>query len=232
MVILGLQKVTLIDYPARVACVVFLHGCNFRCMFCHNPELVIQKPCFEEAISEEPFFDFLNKRKGKLDGVVITGGEPLLHSGVKEFAKKIKDLGFLVKMDTNGSFSKSLAGLLEENLLDYVAMDVKTGLDNYPKLTEYEDVEEIQRSIELIKKEAPEYEFRTTLVKGVHSEEDVRDILKLVEGAKKFVLQNFVFGHSISNDLSKANQFSRKELEAFAEISRNYVDKVSIRNAY
>ena len=147
--IAGLQKTTFIDYPEKIACIVFTQGCNFSCGYCHNPELFEHK---EPALSVQAFFEFLNKRKGKLDGVVITGGEPTLHKDLKEFIKSIKDLGFLVKLDTNGTNPDLLQELFNQNLLDYVAMDIKAPLNKYEQVTRVNvNIEKIQKSINLIK---------------------------------------------------------------------------------
>lgn len=233
MFIVGIQKVTLIDYPGKIACVLFTHGCNFRCLFCHNPELVLEEPNLDNVIEHKEILDFLDARKGKLDGVVITGGEPLLHKELFSFIQKIKKKGFVVKLDTNGSCPKSLAKLLEAGLLDYVAMDVKAGLDQYHKITSWEDdVEKIRKSIALVMKKAPEYEFRSTLVKGLHSRKDVLEIAKLVRGARKFTIQNFVSSETISKDLGKKNEFKKTELEKFSKILEKYVKEVDIRNSY
>jgi pyruvate formate lyase activating enzyme len=233
MLISGIQKVTLIDYPGKIACVLFTHGCNFRCAFCHNPELVLEKPDLERVLEHKEVFDFLDTRKGKLDGVVITGGEPLLHPKLFSFIQKIKKKGFFVKLDTNGSFPKPLGKMLEAGLLDYVAMDVKTDLKNYRKITSWDgDVQKIRDSIAQIINKAPEYEFRSTLVKGLHSRKDVLEIAKLVRGARKFTVQNFISSETISKDLGKKNEFKRAELEKFSKILEEYVKEVDIRNSY
>jgi len=232
MIIAGLQKVSLIDYPGQVACVIFTYGCNFRCKFCHNPDLVIEEPQTDCALSQEDFLEFLDMRRGRLDGVVITGGEPLLNSDLKNFIFQIKSKGFLVKLDTNGSFSEELGDLLKDGLLDYVAMDVKTSLRKYPKLTTFEKVENISKSIKIIMDQAPDYEFRGTVVKGIHTKQDIEDMAKLVKGAKRFAIQNFDGEKTISGDLGQKNAFKRGELESFSNIFKKYVGEVLIRNLY
>ena len=232
MTIVGLQKVSLIDYPGQVACVIFTHGCNFRCGFCHNPELVIEKPQKEDSLTVKTFLNFLDTRKGRLDGVVITGGEPLLNSDLKDLISQIKSKGFLVKLDTNGSFSEDLKDLLNQELLDYVAMDVKTSLNKYKDLTTFSDTKNISKSISLIEECAPDYEFRSTLVKGIHTQKDVEEIAKLVKGAKRFAIQNFDGEKTISGDLGPKNAFRRDELEKFIKIFEKYVKEVLVRNIY
>jgi len=200
MTIGGLQKLTLIDYPGKIACTVFTVGCNFRCPFCHNPELVNVEMLDEKAIlNETDFFDFLKSRQGLPDGVCVTGGEPLLHADLPEFLKKIKDLGFLVKLDTNGTAPDKLQNLMDEKLVNYVAMDVKAPIEitNY-KLQIYEKVvgakvnlDNIKKSIEIIMQSGLDYEFRTTVVPSLHTPEDILQIAREIRGAKKYYLQQF-----------------------------------------
>lgn len=192
MNIKGLQKTTLLDFPEKLACTVFTGGCNFRCPFCHNASLVLT-PSKVENISEEDFFSYISKRKGMLDGVCITGGEPLLSPDIEEFIKKIRSCGLLVKLDTNGSFPDKLEHLLDEGLLDYIAMDIKNskqkyamtaGVDSFPS--------EIEKSIDIIIKKAPDYEFRTTVVRELHNTQDIVDIASRIKNAKKYFLQSYV----------------------------------------
>ena len=192
MIIRGLQKTTLLDFPEKLACTVFTGGCNFRCPFCHNASLVLNSGAIEE-IPEDEFFSYLSRRKGVLDGVCITGGEPLLNSDIFEFIKKIRSYGLLVKLDTNGSMPDRLEALLDAGIVDYVAMDIKNaptkyaltaGVDEYPA--------EIERSIDIIIKKAPEYEFRTTVVRELHEKEDIIKIANRIKNAKKYFLQSYV----------------------------------------
>lgn len=231
MVISGLQKTTLIDYPGNIACTVFTYGCNFRCPFCHNPELVIKSPA--KVIEEREFFKFLKTRKNMLDGVVITGGEPFIHTDLLEFVKKIKNESFLVKIDTNGSFPERLEKLLKEKVVNYVAMDIKSGLEEYGNITGgFTDVKKILESIKILKNSNIDYEFRTTVVKGLHKKKNIEEIGKLLKGAKNFSLQNFKSGKSISNEFSKKNEFSKVELEEFEKILRKYIQNITIKNIY
>ena len=195
MKIKGLQKTTLLDFPEKVACTVFTGGCNFRCPFCHNASLVLKSDEIEE-ISESDFFSYLAKRKGILDGVCITGGEPLLSSGINEFIKKIKSLGLLVKLDTNGSFPDKLEILLDQKLVDYVAMDIKNCKEKYAITSginsNSEYIEKAERSIDIIMQKAPDYEFRTTVVRELHNPEDIVKIANRIKLAKKYFLQTYV----------------------------------------
>ncbi len=232
MVISGLQKTTLIDYPDHVACTIFTYGCNFRCPFCHNPELVIDPLNEQEIILEEDFFRFLNKRKGMLDGVVITGGEPCLQKDLVPFSQKIKNSGFLVKIDTNGSLPGVIEELLQKKVVDYIAMDVKTDLEGYKDLTGIEDTKSVVRSIKLLKNSKIDYEFRTTVVKKLHTKVNIENIGKLLEGERNFSLQNFKHGKSISSKFDKLNEFSKDELEEFSDILKKYIENVYVKNIY
>jgi pyruvate formate lyase activating enzyme len=191
----GVQKFTLLDYPGRTACILFTPGCNFRCGYCHNPEFVLPERIKEiesSFISEEDVFSFLHQRKGKLEGVVITGGEPTLHRDLPSFMRAVRELGFLVKLDTNGSLPEILEPILRDGLADYVAMDVKTSLERYVELVgPAVRPEAIKRSIELIKCYAPDYEFRTTISPGHHGRDEFIAIAKLLAGSKRYVLQGF-----------------------------------------
>lgn len=202
MLIGGLQKLTLIDYPGKIACTVFTVGCNFRCPFCHNPELIDRaKFNLSGIITEEDFFKFLESRKGLLDGVCVTGGEPTLHQDLPQFLKKIKDLGFFVKLDTNGTTPEVISSLINNRLLDYIAMDVKNSLSEtnlYEKTvgTAF-NLENIKKSVKLIMGSGIDYEFRTTVVPGLHTEENILSLAAEIRGAKKYYLQQFRPGEKI-----------------------------------
>ena len=227
MIIKGLQKTTLLDFPGKVACTVFTAGCNFRCPFCHNASLVIDSDDINE-ISENDFFSYISKRKGILDGVCITGGEPLMAHGIEKFITKIKEIGLLVKLDTNGTFPEKLEMLLDNGLVDYVAMDIKNckekyaltaGTKNFP-LT-------IEKSIKIIMNKAPDYEFRTTVVKELHKKEDFEKISTWIKGAKRYFLQCFKDNENlIGNNLSA---YTPLELEGFLEVLKNNIDEVKLR---
>lgn len=228
MNISGLQKMTLLDYPEKIAATVFTSGCNFCCPFCHNASLVLDTGKAKN-ISEEDFFNFLIKRKGLLDGVCISGGEPLLQKEISKFIYKIKSRGFLVKLDTNGSLSSKLKELIGNGLIDYVAMDIKNSPADYAKTagTTEEVISKINESAAFLLADHVEYEFRTTVVKGFHTKEDFAVIGKWIQGAKRYFLQNFVD----SGDLIQPGLrgVEKAELAAFADIVREYVPSVQIR---
>lgn len=222
----GFQKTSFLDYPEKISCIVFTSGCNFRCGYCHNPELFKIEP----VLTVPAFFDFLKARKGKLDGVVITGGEPTLQSGLLDFVKKIKDLNFLVKLDTNGTNPNILNELLNLNLLDYVAMDIKAPLDKYKQITNVDlDIQKIEDSINLIKSSKIDYEFRTTVVKSQLTYEDIEKIGILLQGAKKYYLQKFVVSKLLDESLMNEETYSDKEFKIISEILNKYIAIVNVR---
>lgn len=224
----GLQKTTFIDYPEKIACIVFTQSCNFRCGYCHNPELFENK---EPVLSVPAFFEFLNKRKGKLDGVVITGGEPTLHGkDLIEFIKEVKSLGFLVKLDTNGTHPDVLQELLNENLLDYIAMDIKAPLAKYKTITQTDiDTKIIKKSIDMIMNSGVDYEFRTTIVKSQLSVEDLRQIGELIQGAKRYYMQKFLATKILDETLMSEESYTDEEFKNLRTILEEYVDFVDYR---
>ena len=186
----GFQKSTLIDYPGKIAAIVFTQGCNFRCGYCHNPELLDLKS--DSKLSVQYILDFLKTRKGKLDGVVITGGEPTMQAGLYEFIKSVKSLGFLVKLDTNGSNPETIKKLVSDSLIDYIAMDIKAPLEKYKSIVGVGiDTDKIKQSIEIIMNSGIEYEFRTTVVKSLLSFDDILKMGEMIKGADKYYLQKF-----------------------------------------
>lgn len=220
-IIAGLQKTTFIDFPEKIACIVFTQGCNFRCGYCHNPELFENK---EPTLSVSAFFEFLNKRKGKLDGVVITGGEPTLQKDLKEFIKQVKDLGFAVKLDTNGTNPEILKELVNENLLDYVAMDIKAPLEKYKNIVNVDfDTKKIKNSIDFIMSCGIDYEFRTTVLKSQLSLEDFEEIGKLIKGAKKYYLQEFIPSKILDNNLINEKSYTNDEFKKICVMLQKYV---------
>lgn len=184
---------TLLDFPGKVACTVFTGGCNFRCPFCHNALLVTKLPEKPDYIEDE-ILSFLEKRVGLLDGVAITGGEPLLNPDIADFIRKIRDMGYAVKLDTNGSFPERLKAIVSEGLVDYVAMDIKNRREKYAETIGLKnlDLSKIEESVEFLKSGAVDYEFRTTVVKQFHTVEDIRAASEWISGAKRYFLQNFV----------------------------------------
>lgn len=192
MQILGLNKTTLLDYPGHVAATVFTGGCQFRCPFCHNGELVLNSPC-ESNYTQEDIFSFLRKRKNILQGICITGGEPTLQSDLEDFIRGVRGLGYLVKLDTNGYEPDVLERLLGERLLDYVAMDIKNCPGKYGVTTgrEFLEIERVERSVEILKSSGIDYEFRTTVVRELHTIEDILEIGKWIAGCPAYFLQQY-----------------------------------------
>ena len=228
MRIQGLQKLTLLDFPERVACTVFFAGCNFRCPFCHNASLVVDIPP-EGDVTEEEFFSFLKKRQGILDGVCVTGGEPLLQPDIEEFIRGIKKLGYAVKLDTNGSFPDKLKSLVQNGLVDYVAMDIKNCPELYAITTGVEklNVDSIKESVAYLKEGHVPYEFRTTVVKNYHTMESFEKIGQWLQGSEKYFLQNFVdSGDLIVKETKGCNE---EEMKEFLQIMQKYVPKTELR---
>lgn len=190
MNICGYQKTTLLDYPGHVAATIFTGGCNFRCPFCHNSDLVLNPDTF---ISEEEIFNFLKKRKNILSGICITGGEPTLQSDLAQFMEKVRSLGYKMKLDTNGYKPEIISDLLNKNLLDYIAMDIKAGYTNYSKVCSLNnfDIEIIKKSISIIEHSNINYEFRTTVVKELHSEQDFHEICEMISPKSPYFIQSF-----------------------------------------
>jgi len=226
MVFSGFQKLTLLDFPGKIACILFTGGCNFRCPFCHNASLVRLKDTQE--YSTEEILSFLKKRQGILEGVCISGGEPLLQNGLSDFLREVKALGYSVKLDTNGSFPKKLKALVEEGLVDYVAMDIKNSFEKYEETAGAKvDADAIKESMEFLLADNVEYEFRTTLVKELHTAEDVESIAKTIKGAKKYFLQNFVdSGDILCQNMSA---FSEEEMKNMEKSARKYLPNAAIR---
>ncbi len=226
----GLQKLTLIDYPGKVAATVFSTGCNFRCPYCHNPELVIPNRINKHPeIKQKDFFEFLNKRKDLLEGVCITGGEPTIHQDLPEFIKEIKKRGFLVKLDTNGSNFKMLKKLVEKKLIDFIAMDVKTSFSKYGKLKAGNKVLEIKKSVEYIKNNVNEYEFRITIAPKIVNLEDIRRIGKVLAGARKFVIQQFKPGKTIDPLFKNIQPYSSQDVQKMIKILEADIENVELR---
>ena len=224
----GLQKLTLLDYPEHVACTIFTHGCNFRCPFCHNNSLVTGNFSNVELLDEDEVLQFLNKRKSMLEGVCITGGEPLLQVGIVEFIRKVKQLGYKVKLDTNGAFPEKLKEIVETGLVDYVAMDVKNSQEEYNKTAGcVVDMNAICQSVEFLKRGAVDYEFRTTVTGTFHNEHSIEMTAKWLSGAKRLYLQQFV----ASSDLidSTVTGCDEQTLKKYQEIAKKYVENTQIR---
>ncbi len=230
MLIGGVQRFSLIDYPGKLSCIVFTQGCNFRCPYCYNRSLVLPE-FFEETIEEEEFFSFLSRRKGLLDGVVITGGEPTVQEDLLRFVERVKSMGFLVKLDTNGSYPELLKLLIDRGLLDYIAMDVKAPLKKYTKVVRvdlYPD--SIVRSVYLIRNSGVDYEFRTTVVRELLTPEDILKIGRFLKGSRRYALQRFVVTDTLLDpSFKECTTYSEEELEDMAEKLRKYIEEVVVR---
>ena len=227
MKIAGLSKLTLLDFPGRMACIVFTEGCNFRCPFCHNASLVTHTEQNTE-ISEQEFFSFLQKRKGILDGVVITGGEPTIAKGLYEFIAKVREFGYPVKLDTNGSFPDRIKQLLDDGMLDYIAMDIKTTRERYPLVTGVAvDYDKIAQSINIIKNSGIPHEFRTTVVRGLHEMEDIVEVARMLGKEESYYLQGFVDSGDILGEGCMA--FSDEEMRMVQRAAAEYCPKCQLR---
>ena len=229
MLISGLQKLTLLDYPGKVACTVFTGGCNFRCPFCHNSALVLPEQLSQDSSADE-VLRFLKKRVGVLDGVAVTGGEPLLHPDMADFLKEVKALGFLVKLDTNGSFPDRLMALVEAGLVDRVAMDIKNAPALYAKTAGLErfDLGGVTRSKDFLLSGAVDYEFRTTVVRGLHTKESLLAAAEWIRGAKEYYLQQYKDSGAIL-DADGLGSFDADEMHALADAVREIVPSVQVR---
>lgn len=228
MKIFGMQKLTLIDYPGKVAATIFLGGCNFRCPFCHNSLLVTDIDA-STATESDNIIPLLKKRVGVLDGVVISGGEPLMQNGIEDFIKQIKDLGYSVKLDTNGSYPEKLKYLVRNSLVDYVAMDIKNSLENYGEAIGREnyDTSKIEESANFLMDGDFPYEFRTTVVKELHTKKDFDLIGIRFRKAKKYYLQTFVDSGSVIED--GLHGYNKEEMEEFRQILLKYLPDVELR---
>jgi pyruvate formate lyase activating enzyme len=230
MIIGGLQRFSLIDYPDKICAIVFTQGCNFRCPYCHNPELVDIKRSHDIGLEEDEILSFLDRRRGKLNAVTITGGEPLLQSNLRAFLSAIKQLGYLIKLDTNGSFPSRLEGLMQSKLVDYIAMDIKTSFDKYHQVIKRKiDTRKILESIRLIMDSGLEYEFRTTVVKALFEENDFYKIGHLIENARLYVLQKFVPSKTLDDAFLDMKSCTDEELDCFKEIMEGFVQRCIIR---
>lgn len=227
MIIGGFQKTSLIDYPDKISAIVFTQGCNFRCGYCHNPELIESN---NPLIAEESILTFLTSRIGKIDAVVITGGEPTLQKGLIDFIKKIKKLGYHVKLDTNGSSPEMLSELIQQQLLDYIAMDIKGPLEKYENITNVKlDIESIKQSINLIINSNINYEFRTTVLKSQLNIEDFKSISDLIQGATTYYLQQFVPSKTLNSDFLKEKSYTIEELTQIKDLLSKSIKNIYIR---
>ncbi len=225
--IAGLQKLSLLDFPGRVACTVFLAGCNLRCPFCHNASLVLTGE-HTDSMDEESFFSFLKKRQGILDGVCVTGGEPLLQPSVTDFLARIRDLGYLVKLDTNGTLPERLKPILEAKTVDYVAMDIKSSPSGYASAVGVaSNVDNIYESIAMVKSSGISHEFRSTVVKGLHTREDIAEMAKMA-GDSPYFLQGFIDSGDLING-NGLSAFSAEEMNELCAVAKQYAPLCQVR---
>lgn len=229
MLISGLQKLTLLDYPGKVACTVFTGGCNFRCPFCHNSSLVLPERMAHDA-DEETVLAFLKKRQGVLDGVAVTGGEPLLHKDIDAFLAKVHELGYKIKLDTNGSFPERLIEIVKAGLVDRVAMDIKNSPALYGETVGVPGLElaPIERSKDFLLEGHVDYELRTTVVKGLHTKESLIEAAKWIRGAKEYYLQQFKDSGDVLA-IDGLGAYDEKEMRDMAQAVSEYVPAVSVR---
>lgn len=232
----GLQPVTLLDYPQKLAAIVFTAGCNMRCPFCYNCKLVLPELINDSNLyDEKQVVDFLKKRKKYLDGLVVTGGEPLLQEDLPEFLRQMKAVGYEIKLDTNGLRTEALKSLLEEKLIDYIAMDLKGPLDDYEKFAGLPTgqagvpAESVAESVKLVMKSGLPYEFRSTLAKGLHVKADVASMAKAIKGAKLYYLQNYFPAGPLAGEKFKGREFFAKEMEEMRRLAGGYVKKCLVR---
>lgn len=225
----GVQQTSLIDYPGNIVSTIFLSRCNFRCPFCHNPELVLDQ--VEEDIPPEEVIDFLEDKKKWLDGICITGGEPTLHKGLPEFIKKVKSLGMKVKLDTNGTNPEMLSGLLSMNLLDYVSMDIKASPENYPDVTKVRvNMDKVRESIKLLQQSNIEHEFRTTVIPGHFDAKEAEAIGSLLRGSGKYFLQQYRNSDKVlEQEYQNIEPYLADKFEEFRTILLKYIENVEIR---
>lgn len=225
MRIFGLQKLTLLDYPGKLAATVFTGGCNMRCPFCHNPSLVLNEA---EEYPMDKFIKFLNTRKSTLEGICITGGEPLINKDIAAFINTIKQMGYRIKLDTNGCFPEKLAEVIR--LVDYVAIDIKNSPSKYALTTGLEkiDLSDIKKSIDIVMNSSSDYEFRTTVVKGLHEISDIEECAKLISGAKKYFLQKFIdSGQLLKNQ--KFSSWDDNTMKEMQKLAQKYVKNCELR---
>ncbi len=228
MIIKGIQKLTLLDFPGRVACTIFTAGCNFRCPFCHNASLVLSADTPTGTIPTEELFAFLEARRGRLTGICISGGEPTLQPDLEDFIRRVRALGYAVKLDTNGYRPEVLARLISEGLVDYIAMDIKSSREGYSRVAGVDvDIDKIEQSVRIIMQSGVPYEFRTTVVKELHTEDDFHKMADWLEGAENFYLQGFIdSGDVISGEL---HGYDKSEMINLLNVMKMKIPSAKIR---
>lgn len=232
MLIAGFQKMTLLDYPGKIAALIFTQGCNFACGYCHNPEMIPKIRILPDRPELDPawILQFLETRKGLLDGVVISGGEPTLQKDLVSFFSKIKKMGFLVKLDTNGSHPEVLAKLLKRQLVDFISMDLKATLEGYPELVKNKCEKALQKSISMIMKSGIDYEFRSTILPRCHQKKDIEEMGRMIKGATKWYLQSFRPLKTLDRSFEKESAFSASSMAEFRDMAARFVTTVDVRS--
>ncbi|MBQ8182369.1 MAG: anaerobic ribonucleoside-triphosphate reductase activating protein [Clostridia bacterium] len=227
MLIKGFQKLTVLDFPGRTACTVFTWGCNFRCPFCHNASLVTQQD--DAFYNESEIFEHLEKRKNVIDGVAVTGGEPLLQKDIERFLYEIKEKGFAVKLDTNGSFPEKLEGILQLGLADYVAMDIKNCREKYGMTVGVKnfDIKPVEKSIELLRNSGIDYEFRTTVTADFHTPDDIEKAAEWIQGSPAYFLQNFEDSGNLIDENCRG--VSRNEMREMLKRAQKFIPQAQLR---
>jgi pyruvate formate lyase activating enzyme len=231
MIISGLEKFSLLDYPGKISAVLFTFGCNLNCPFCHNPELKLGNWNDMSVYTTDEIYQFMKEKIGKLDALTITGGEPTIHDDLLDFIKKIKSLGFLIKLDTNGVNCEKVERIMKEKVVDYWAMDIKGDIDIYRKCGfKLDNLVNIKQSIKLIKNCGLDYEFRTTVLKFWHTESVFQEIGKMLKGVNKYYIQNFRSGKTLDTSLTSFDSFTHEELLNMKKVMEKYITKVEIRD--
>lgn len=229
MKIKGIQKLTLLDYPEKLACTIFTYGCNLRCPFCQNGSLVLENRYKNNNISKNELLEFLEKRKNILDGICISGGEPLINEDIFELFKEIKNLGYLIKLDTNGTFPEKIEKAIKEKLVDYIAMDIKNSKNKYLKTSGINnlDISKIEKSVEILKNSNIDYEFRTTIIEEYHDKKDIEEIGNWLKGSNKYFLQYYTYSEDIIGEkLTKPN---KETMDLYKNILEKNIKTVEIR---
>ena len=227
--IAGFRKTSLVDYTDHISTVLFTQGCNCRCPYCHNPGLIPKEPEDQDYMDLDYFWNFLEKRQHLLDGVVITGGEPTLQEGIFDFIQNIKNRGLKVKLDTNGANFQILQKLIKRNYIDYCAVDFKASYQNYEQLTGKNITKSLKKCVNLVVNDDLDYEFRTTVVPGIHTEVEIKKIAETIKGAEKYCIQNFRPKITLDSDFENKRQFPEEKLEKFKKIAGKFVKNVEIR---
>lgn len=228
MLIGGFQKSSLIDFPEKISAIIFTQGCNFRCPYCHNPEIIEQNSA--TALAVAPILEFLNSRKNKLDGIVITGGEPTIQKELPELITKIKGEGFSIKLDTNGTNPKMISSLIDKKLIDYIAMDIKGPIEKYSQIVNKQvNTDNILESINVIKNSGIDHEFRTTVIKSQLCQNDFEEIGKTIAGSKRYYLQKFIPTKLLDESFFNETTYNDEEFAQIINILKKYINTIELR---